>query len=157
MTVGLIGGLVVYAAPDSVLTAMAFTNVQSMIHHGLQILTGIVTAMHYRKRITSAFCLRGIALFSVMFAIANLLNTVGFNLLVLSGAMPADANFNMFYISPNPNLPFPMLDGLFSLFHPAVYITGYYVAIVIGIILICYATVLIDRLVSGRRSDEVDK
>lgn len=154
MTVGLIGGLAVYFDPETVLVVTMVKSVQSMVHHGIQVLTGILTAVYYRKRITKSFFYRGIVTFSVMFLIANLLNTVGFNILTSSGIMPEDASFNMFYISPNRDQYFPMLGELFSVLHPAVYITGYFLAISAGSALICYAVNLCQRLVEKHRSTE---
>lgn len=96
----------------------------------------------------------GLAVFSVMFAIANLLNTVGFNILTSSGIMAEDASFNMFYITPNRDQRFPMFGELFGMVHPLVYIIGYYIAIAGGSALICYATHLCYRLITKRRSAE---
>ena len=154
MTVGLIGGLAVYFSPDTVLVTVMVKNVQSMTHHGIQVITGILTAVYYRKRINKTFWLRGLAVFSVMFAIANLLNTVGFNILTSSGIMAEDASFNMFYITPNRDQRFPMFGELFGMVHPLVYIIGYYIAIAGGSALICYATHLCYRLITKRRSAE---
>ena len=154
MTVGLIGGIAVYLSPGTVLVPTMVKNVQSMTHHGIQVLTGILTAVYYRKRINKTFFLKGMAVFTVMFTIANLLNTVGFNILTSSGIMDEDASFNMFYISPNRDQYFPMFGDLFSLVHPIVYIAGYYIAIAAGSALICYAVNLCQRLVEKHRSTE---
>jgi hypothetical protein len=154
MTVGLIGGIAVYLSPGTVLISNMVKSVQSMVHHGIQVMTGVLTAVYYRKRITKSFFYRGIVTFSVMFLIANLLNTVGFNILTSSGIMPEDASFNMFYITPNRDQNFPMFGELFSLVHPIVYIAGYYIAIAAGSALICYAVNLCQRLVEKHRSTE---
>lgn len=132
MTFGLIGGVAVYLVPKTVFTFRAAINVQTMVHHGIQIVTGVFTALYYKKRITHRFFFGGVALFGVFFAIANVLNTVGYDFFVRMGWMADGAAFNMFYISPRADQTIPMFEDLVRSVHPAIAIIGYGILLVIG-------------------------
>jgi hypothetical protein len=125
MTFGLIGGVAVYLVPKTVFTFRAAINVQTMVHHGIQIVTGVFTALYYKKRITHRFFFGGVALFGVFFAIANVLNTVGYDFFVRMGWMADGAAFNMFYISPYVNNDLPVLSTIYPLVPYPVYLIIY--------------------------------
>ena len=150
MTFGLLGGIAVYIAPNSVFVGNVFLSYHSMIHHGIQILSGVYTAAYYRRRINSDFVLGAIGVFTVMFIIANLLNTVGYDLLLEKGLITTENTFNMFYISPRPGQDPIMFKEFYSRVHPAVYIAGYFVLITAGALVIAYTVYLIHKL-SKRR------
>ena len=139
MTVGLIGGIAVYLTPKTVFGTRLFFNIHTMIHHGLQIVSGVYTAIYYRHRINRRFYFDGICVFAILFVIANLLNTVGYDLLVASGLMSEGADFNMFYISPRAEQTVPVLSDLLKSFPPIVYIIGYFVFLSLGaLIIMCF-------------------
>ena len=139
MTVGLIGDIAVYLTPKTVFGTRLFFNIHTMIHHGLQIVSGVYTAIYYRHRINRRFYFDGICVFAILFVIANLLNTVGYDLLVASGLMSEGADFNMFYISPRAEQTVPVLSDLLKSFPPIVYIIGYFVFLSLGaLIIMCF-------------------
>ena len=132
MTYALIGGVAVYLFPSTVFTSSVALNIQTMVHHGLQIVTGVLTASCFRRRIDRRLFLLGAAFFTVAYAIANLLNTVGYSLLVALGAIAEGDGFNMFFVSPRTDQPTPMLAGVFKSLPPILLILGYYVLMILG-------------------------
>ena len=138
MTFALAGGLVTYIFPKTILTGRMIINVQTLIHHGLQIITGVYTAAYYRRKIDRRFFLGGVSVFAVVFAIANFLNTVGYKLFVSLGIMSDGEAFNMFYISPRADQTVPILSDFFNWFHPIVFIAGYFVVLTLSAALLTY-------------------
>ena len=138
MTFALAGGLVTYIFPKTILTGRMIINVQTLIHHGLQIITGVYTAAYYRRKIDRRFFLGGVSVFAVVFAIANFLNTVGYKLFVSFGIMADGEAFNMFYISPRADQTVPILSDFFNWFHPIVFIAGYFVVLTLSAALLTY-------------------
>lgn len=146
MSYGLLGGLAVYISPGAVFVSNMFLSCHSMLHHGLQILTGVYTAAYYRRRIDRPFILGAIGVFTVVFGIANLLNTVVHDILIAKEILPYGDAFNMFYISPRPEQRPMMLADLYYRVHPAIYIAGYYVTITLAALILIYATYLLNKL-----------
>ena len=115
MTVGLTGGIAVYLVPKTVFSAKTFLNIQTMIHHGIQVVAGVFTAVYYRRRINCRFYFDGLAVFAILFLIANLLNTVGYDMLLANGILAEGDEFNMFYISPHTEQSIPVFSDVFEL------------------------------------------
>jgi hypothetical protein len=136
MTVGFIGGVAVYATPFTVFNTYAFTNVQTMVHHGIQIVSGIYVAAYYRKRISAMMYLHGMAIFGVMLTIAIYLDTVFYDKLIALGKLNDGTKFNMFYISPRLGMQSPFFQDWFNSFRPPVYISLYAAGIIIASALI---------------------
>ena len=126
MTYALIGGMAVYLFPATVFSTGLVVTLQTMVHHGLQIVTGVCTAAYYRHCIDRRFFLSGAVVFTVAYAIANFLNTVGYSLLVSVGAIAEGDGFNMFFVSPRADQPTPLLAELLKSLPPPVLILGYY-------------------------------
>lgn len=95
-TFAMFGGLVVFLYPNDVFVSMIGINIQTMVHHGLQIVLGIFFMVYYRKKLNWRFFLKGIYTFVVMCAVAMLLNIVVYNAITAHNGQ----TFNMFYFSP---------------------------------------------------------
>jgi hypothetical protein len=156
MTYTLIGGIAVYLFPSTVFTSSVAINVQTMIHHGLQIVIGVYTAIYYRRRTDKSLFLGGVCAFTVVYAIANLLNTVGYDLLLDRGAIKTGESFNMFFVSPRPDQQTPVLTHLFKSMPPILLILGYYCLMVLGSFIIIKFTNLV-YLKSKERTSNVEK
>lgn len=104
-TFGLFGGLIVMIYPSTVFTETVGINIQTMIHHGLQIALGILFAVYSRKKINLFWFFRGILVYFVMVAIAQLLNFLV--------PLRIDEEFNMFYISPKFDCILPVLSTIY--------------------------------------------
>ena len=132
MSFALLGGLAVYAFPGSVFGKCIIGNVHTMLHHGIQIVTGIVTAARYGRRIGHSFFMKGVAVFTAMFTVAMLLNTVGREYLVSIGEISADTPFNMFMINPAFRIETPVLQDLVGRISPWAIVAIYFFGVPIA-------------------------
>ena len=73
-TFSFFGGFVVMVYPGAVFTAKALINVQTMVHHSLQALCGIVLCVAYRKKLSWKCFATGLIVFAGMLSIAQFLN-----------------------------------------------------------------------------------
>ena len=89
----LLGGLATYIAPDSISTTVIYLNVQTLAHHGLQIVSCIYIGVYNRKRISFRRFLDAFIVFIIAVGIATLFNVVMHKII-------PDQVINMFYISP---------------------------------------------------------
>ncbi len=143
------GGFVVYLCPNDVFISMIGINIQTMVHHGLQILLGIFFIVYNRKKLSFKYFLSSIAVFVVCIGVAMALNFIVPNF--------TDETFNMFYISPKFECTLPVL----SIIYPKVpyivflllYIVGFSIVELI-IFLIFYA---IAKLLSPVRLSKANK
>lgn len=94
--ISLIAGLAVCIYTDMVMTRMIFINIQSLIHHGSQVVIGVYIFVWNRKSITFKTVYRSFILFLITAVIA-----IGINLAFYPNFI------NMFFINPTriTNLP----------------------------------------------------
>ena len=104
MTFSLFGGLVTMLYPPQVFIEIIGVNVQTMVHHGLQVVIGIFLACYYRKNLNYKFFLKGIFVYLILFAVA-----LGLNFLV---PLFTTQEFNMFYISKYYDCTLPLLGDI---------------------------------------------
>ena len=126
-TFAMFGGLVTYIYPNDVFITTIGINIQTMVHHGLQIVLGIYSIVYFRKKWNIKFFLSGIITFVAMLAVAMLLN--------LTIIYATNETFNMFYISPHFPCALPLLNIIYAnvpywLFLP-IYIIGFTLAALI--------------------------
>ena len=89
----LLGGLLTYLTPTSITTTNVFLNIQTFLHHGLQIVSCIYVAVYNRRNIKISRFLLSIPVFLVAVSIATGLN-IG-----LHRIAPHDT-INLYFISP---------------------------------------------------------
>ena len=104
MTFSLFGGLVTMIYPPQVFIDIIGVNVQTMVHHGLQVVIGVFLACYYRKNLNFKFFLKGIIVYLILFAIALSLNFIVPQFI--------DESFNMFYISMYEACTLPLLGDI---------------------------------------------
>ena len=107
----LFAGVAVFFYPNDVFIDTIGINVQTMIHHGAQIVIGIFLAVHSRRRLSVEYFARSIAIFAMFVSIAVILNFAVYHAFVASGI---DETFNMFYISPYFDCTLPVLSSVYS-------------------------------------------
>lgn len=90
----LFAGLLVYCIPQTVYVSHAIINIQTMVHHGSQIIVGIYTLVYFRKKLSFSFFLKAIPTFVVFMIVAIALNEIIPLIIDLT-----DTTFDMFYIS----------------------------------------------------------
>ena len=108
-TFSVIGGVVVLAAPHSVLVPNLFLSAQSMLHHGVQVAIGIYLSVRYRAIITFRRFFRATILFVFLTYLAILLN-VFFQKYFHIGSM--DESINLFFVSPHIRYVPEILEGV---------------------------------------------
>ena len=107
VTFSLFAGLVVMIYPGDVFIEIIGINIQTMVHHGLQLVIGVFLAAHNRHHLNKRFFAWAMSAFVVLCAVALGLNTV------MHYAKP-DVGFNMFYISPFQNCTLPVLSEVYA-------------------------------------------
>ncbi len=111
VTFSFFGGLAVFIYPNDVFIETIGINIQTMIHHGLQVLLGVFIFVRNKDRIDLKFYIKGIFVFIVMLFTALLMNVIVRNILVNAGN---DETFNMFYIGPYFECTLPLLSIVYS-------------------------------------------
>lgn len=127
----LFGGLSTILFPATVFIPTIGINIQTMVHHGLQVVIGIFILVHERRRLNIKFFLKGILVFVAMFAIAMAMNFIVHACI--------SETFNMFYISPYFPCVIPLLDMVYDGTPYVVFLLIY----LIGFLLVAFVMYLI--------------
>ena len=109
-TFSLFGGLAVYLYPNDVFVSEIAINLQTMIHHGLQVLIGIFLAVYSRRKLTFKYYLSSICVFLVLSGIAIAMNEAVYHIFQAKGI---GDTFNMFYISYHFDCTLPVLSAIY--------------------------------------------
>ena len=107
MTFSFFGGLAVMFLPTDVLCHIVGVNIQAMVHHGSQVVIGLVLAIRNRERYNLRFFLGAIYSFITVLAIAMTLNLAVHYALASVGRYDT---FNLFFISPFHDCHLPILS-----------------------------------------------
>lgn len=107
MTFSFFGGLAVMFLPTDVLCHVVGVNIQAMVHHGSQVIIGLVLAVRNRGKYNFKYFLGAIYSFLTVLAVAMTLNITVHNALVAVGK---GDTFNLFFISPYHGCHLPLLS-----------------------------------------------
>ncbi len=118
----LFAGLVVFFYPNTVFCGTLGINVQTMVHHGLQVVLGVFVLVHEREKLSIKHFIKGIAVFVVLVAVAVILNEAIFAFLTSNGH---DDTFNMFYISSHFPADLPVLSTVYDIAPYPIYLLAY--------------------------------
>lgn len=111
-TFSLFAGLCVYCAPGDVFnTSLLGIQIQTMVHHGVQIVLGVYSVVYYINKLTIKNLFFAIIVFVAMLTIAVLLNVLVYNFI------QKEETFNMFFISPYFPCTLPILGGIYEKVH----------------------------------------
>lgn len=135
-------GLAVFCYPNDVFIGTAGINVQTMIHHGSQVLIGAFLACRYKEKMNKKFFLGGVCVFAVMSCIAMLLNEAAFRAFPIFGI---DETFNMFYISPNFECTLPVIGSFWGKLPYPAFLALYLLGFVFCAILVFNLLKLVSR------------
>lgn len=131
-TFGLLAGLLVMIMPGDVFnTSLVGIAVQTMVHHGMMVVMGVFVWVSGRAKpkISSAF--KALAVFTVLVAIATVLNEV----IVATGANGGET-FNMFFISRHFPSTLPVFSIIYSKVPYFVFVIIYFVGFALGALII---------------------
>ncbi len=143
-TFALFGGLVVYLYPNDVFIKTIGINIQTMIRHGLQLVTGIFFAVRNRKQLNSRYFLRSVPVFVGALVIAIILNEAVYACLVAKGM---NDTFNMFYISRHFDCTLPILSSIYTAVPYPVFLLVYIFGFVLAAAIVFYIIFGIVKLV----------
>lgn len=131
MTFAFFGGLAVMTFPGDVYIDWIGINIQTMVHHGIQVVAGVFCLVYNRKRLNPKFWMKGVYLFGPLVLVAFGLNIMMYHLFQANGIEEA---FNMFYIGPYFDCTLPLL----SLIYPKVPYIVFFLLYLLGFTLISY-------------------
>lgn len=144
----LFAGLAVMLYPNDVFVPRVMIDIQTMVHHGLQVAIGVFLFVHEYKKIDIRFYIGAISVFAGMSIIALALNSI------MYAAVPAihskSATFNMFYISPFFPSTLPVLSAIYPKVPYVVFLIIYLVGFAFAAFLIVGAPIIIG-LVKGKK------
>ena len=111
-----------YVFPNDVFaTNLLGVQIQTMVHHGLQIVVAVYIVAHERKKFNILYFLKSLPVFIVILAVAMSLNIIGHAFI--------DGTFNMFYISPYYPCTLPLLSEIYTkVYYPIflfIYVFGF--------------------------------
>ena len=133
-----VGGAAVFFYPETCLTSFIGVNIQTMVHHGMQVVLGVFYAVNQRKKFNNAYFLRTLPVFVGFLGVAMVLNFAVQHAIWAGGG---DDVFNMFYISPYHTSLIPVLDEISSSMpYPVLFFTYFF-----GLIAIAYAVFSVMR------------
>jgi hypothetical protein len=137
-TFSFFAGLAVMVYPGDVFIGMIGINIQTMLHHGSQVVIGALLVAHNRRRYTRGFVLRGIPVFLAMACIALIADIAAYHILL---ANSSDHVFNMFYISPYFDCTLPILSNIYKVAPYPVFLAIY----ILGFSLVAFIMFLLQR------------
>ena len=124
-TFGFFAGACVYAFPGDVFLWFRFINIQTMVHHGIQVFFGAYLAMRYREKLSFKNLVRATGVFVGLCAIAMAINLLTYH----TDITGAYGGLNMFFISPYYPCTLPVLSMIYPLVpYPAflcIYVFGF--------------------------------
>ncbi len=133
-TFSLFAGTAVFCYPGDVFSHVVGISIQTMVHHGLQIVLGVFFIVWARKRINRWYFIKAIPVFAVLVTIAIIAN----NFFMTLGI---DETFNMFYISPHFDCTLPLLSLIYPRVNYLIFVSIY----IFGFTLIAFLVFIIAR------------
>ncbi len=145
----LFAGIAVFCYPNDVFIETVGINIQTMVHHGLQIVLGIYFTAYMRKRYEKKLYFSGAIVFVAFVAIAMVANVIGYKALSSVGS---DETFNMFYISPYFDCTLPVLSDIYPLVPYPVFAIIYFIGfLLVGFIMFIAQKGIIKLASGGKR------
>ncbi len=142
-TFSLFAGLAVLAYPGDVFIQTIGINIQTMIHHGLQIVLGIFFIVHNKKNFNLNYYYKGIPVFVTLVLSALVLNEVVYKFFTIYNL---DNTFNMFYISRHFECTLPVL----SLIYPLVPYLVFLIIYLIGFTFVSFIIFKLSQLILNK-------
>lgn len=121
-TYGFIAGLVTYIFPSTIFSEAVFFNYHTFIHHGIQIITGLILLIRYFDKMFVEDLLRTFVLFFITVIGARFLNEL------MHGYFPNNTGVDYFYLSPYTEREFPFFGNLKQIVQYPTFVLGYIVS-----------------------------
>ena len=120
-TFSLFAGIIVMILPTTVFGTRIFTNTQTMVHHGLQVVFGVYMAAYNRHHLNKRFFAWCMMVFAGFASVAMVLNLTLYPIAKANNS----PDFNLFYISPFTNNDLPVLSSIYPKVPYPVYLIIY--------------------------------
>ncbi len=143
---GTLAGILVMAMPGDVFTRTLMIDVQTMFHHGSQLVVGLYLLLCKKIKLNFRAILGGTLVFLSVLTIALLLDIV----FVKTGAV-GEETFNMFYVSPYFDSTLPVYKDLYHSLPYPVFFALYAVPFIAASSLMFGIRVLFDRVLAKKR------
>ena len=124
-----VAGVSVFLVPTDVFTEVIGNNIQTMYHHGMQIVFGIYFMVHFRKKLSFKYLTSGLTVLASLIAVALVLDVAIYKYFMANGI---DETFNMFFISPYFPCTLPVLSSIYAAVPYPVFLLLYISAFLIG-------------------------
>lgn len=119
----LFAGLVVMIYPGDVYCSTLFLNLQTMIHHGIMVVLGVLMVAHSRRKMDKRYFLGGLLVFYFFAAVALLLNELIYYFVLID--RPNEA-VNLFFISRHYDSTLPILADVYKAVPYGLYLVIYF-------------------------------
>ncbi len=140
MTFVFFAGVAVMLYPSDIYISTLGINIQTSVHHGLQVVIGSLTICRYRNHLKDLiFYLKGMLLFIVLILVAMTLN--------LLAPLWTTETFNMFYISPYFGCHLPILSIINEVAPYPVFLLSYVLGFMLVALIIFEVSNLIYKLI----------
>lgn len=133
----LFGGVIVILFNSIVMSTLLYTNIQTMIHHGIQVLLGVFIVTWNRKRLNIYSFLKSLVILSVYTILAILINVL---------ITPVSNGIDMFYVNPYEVSVIPVINEI----HRNVGFTPYLIVYLLLIILMGFITYMVEVLIVNK-------
>ncbi len=124
------GGLGVMVFPGDVFVKQIGINIQTMMHHGLQVASGIFVSVWFRKNLGIKYWLSSIPVYLSVICVACVLNGTAF-LLYDKAHVEELSGFNMFYIRHDLTNGMPILSAIQPIVGPILFFIIYFIGFVL--------------------------
>lgn len=136
----LFAGLAVFAYPNDVFVDIIGINIQTMVHHGLQVVFGIFFAAYARKKLSLRYFAKAIPVFGTLSLVAIILNVSVYKAFIIKGI---EETFNMFFISPYFPSTLPILSIIYEKVHYSIFLIFY----ILGFVFVALIIYLLEKLI----------
>ena len=136
----LFAGVAVFFYPNDVFTATTGINIQTMIHHGTQIVLGVFFVVRKRDSFNLKLYVKSVPVFAILVSIAVFLNEIVYSAFASKGI---EETFNMFYISRHYGCTLPILSEIYKVIPYAAFVLIYF----FGFIVVSFIIFLICKLI----------
>ena len=143
-----VAGLSVFILPGDVFTVVIGNNIQTMYHHGMQIVFGIYFIARYREKFSFKYLASGLTVLGSLIAIALVLNVAVYKYFMANGI---NETFNMFFISPYFPCTLPILSSIYTVVPYPIFLILYIAAFLIGGGIVYLAAKGIEALVMNKK------
>ena len=150
-TFSLLAGIAVMLYPNTVFMTYTGINVQTMVHHGLQVAFGVYLFAYNRRQIKWKSLSGGVLVFVGFLVTAMSLNLIVHNIHLAKGMTD---DFNMFFISPYFGCELPILSMIRDAVPYPLFLAAYLVAFSLGALLVYVIENGISMFCSRRNAGE---